>query len=53
MWGQVKRRVGKQLIKSKADLKARVIAALRSLQKLPNKIRGFFQARSCQYGAAE
>jgi transposase len=53
VWGQVKQRVGKQLIKSKDDLKARVIAALRSLQKMPEKIRGFFQAPSCQYAAAQ
>jgi transposase len=53
VWGQVKQRVGKQLIQSKADLKARVMAALRSLQKLPEKIRGFFQAPSCQYAACE
>ena len=52
VWSQVKQRVGKQLIKSKADLKARVIAALRSLQKMPEKIQGFFQAPSCQYAAA-
>lgn len=53
VWSQVKQRVGKQLIQSKADLKARVMAALRSLQKLPEKIRGFFQAPSCQYAACE
>jgi hypothetical protein len=50
--GQVKQRVGKQLVKSKADLKARVITALRSLQKSPQKIRGFFQTPSCQYACA-
>ena len=51
VWGQIKQCVGKQLIKSTADLKARVMAALCSLQKLPEKIRGFFQAPSCQYAA--
>jgi transposase len=51
VWGQVKQRVGKQPIRSKADLKARVMAALHSLQKLPGKIKGFFQAPSCQYAA--
>jgi transposase len=53
VWGQVKLRVGKQLVKSKADLKARVTAALRSLQKSPQKIRGFFQTPSCQYACAQ
>jgi transposase len=53
VWGQVKQRVGKQVIKTKDDLKARVTAALRSLQRLPQKIRGFFQAPSCQYATAE
>lgn len=49
--GQIKQRVGKQPIRSKADLKARVMAALRSLQQLPEKIKGFFRAPSCQYAA--
>jgi transposase len=53
VWGQVKQRVGKQPIKSKDDLKARVLAALRSLQRLPQNVRGFFEAPSCQYAAAE
>jgi transposase len=53
VWGQAKQRVGKQMIKSKAELKTRVIAALRSLQRLPQKIRDFFHAPSCQYAAAE
>jgi transposase len=39
--GQVKQRVGKQPIKSKTDLKDRAVAALRSLQKMPAKVRGF------------
>jgi hypothetical protein len=52
VWGQLKQRVGKQPFKSRTDLKDRVMAALRSLQKMPAKVRGFFQAQSCQYAAA-
>jgi transposase len=51
VWAQVKRRVGKQLVKSKGDLKERVISALRSLQKYPDKIRGFFRTPLCCYAA--
>lgn len=53
VWGQVKQRVGKQLVKTKTNLRERVISALRSLQKSPRKIRGFFKTPSCQYACAE
>ena len=53
VWGQVKQRVGKQRIKSKADLKTRGMSALRSLQKLPEKTKGFFRVPTCQYANAE
>ena len=48
VWAQVKPRVGKQMVKSKDELKQQVISALRSLQKLPEKIKGFFRTPSCQ-----
>ena len=51
VWSQVKQRVGKQWVDSKEQLKNRAISALRSLQKLPEKIKGFFRAPSCQYAA--
>lgn len=51
VWGQVKQRVGKQVVKSKDELKSRVISALRSLQKLPQKLRGFFRTPTCRYAA--
>ena len=51
VWANVKQRVGQQLIESAADLKARVISALRSLQRLPDKVKSFFQTPSCQYAA--
>ena len=51
VWSQVKRRVARELVQSKEDLKARVLSALRSLQRMPDKIRGFFLAPSCRYAA--
>ncbi|WP_025321625.1 IS630 family transposase [Deferrisoma camini] len=51
VWSQVKRRVARELMQSKEDLKARVLSALRSLQRMPDKIRGFFLAPSCRYAA--
>jgi transposase len=53
LWGQGKRRVGKQPIQTKADLKQRFIAALRSLQRSPSKIRGFIQIPSCRFALAQ
>ncbi|WP_459943342.1 transposase, partial [Deferrisoma palaeochoriense] len=51
VWSQVKRRVAREVVRSKKDLKARVLSALRSLQRMPDKIRGFFLAPSCRYAA--
>ena len=53
VWNHVKRhRVGRMPVAGPDDLKKRVISALRSLQKSPAKIRGFFQAPSVRYAAA-
>lgn len=49
VWSQVKRRVGKQPVNSKDELKSRVQSALRSLQRLPEKVKGFFRAPECHY----
>lgn len=49
----VKQRVAKQPARSKAQLKAKALAALRSLQRLAEKIRGFFCDPDCAYAAAE
>lgn len=44
VWGHVKNhRIGKKLIKGPVDLKRKVIASLRSLQRCPSKIIGFFK----------
>lgn len=53
VWNHVKRhRVGRTPVTGPDDLKRRVVSALRSLQKYPAKIRGFFQAPSVRYAAA-
>jgi transposase len=52
VWAHVKRQVAKQLIESKDDMKQRVIAALRRIQKLPELVKSFFRQPECQYAAA-
>jgi transposase len=49
VWGNVKARVAKRTVNSKEDLKAKVISALRRLQKLTGIIQGFFRHPHCQY----
>lgn len=50
VWNHVKNhRVGRKLIKGPDDLKAKVMASLRSLQKMPNKIVGFFREPKVRY----
>jgi len=49
VWGNVKARVAKRTVTSKEDLKAKVISALRRLQKLPTLIQGFFRHPHCRY----
>lgn len=52
VWNQVKQRIAKQPARSTAQLKAKALAALRSLQRLPETIRGFFCDPDCAYAAA-
>mgnify|MGYP002150090603 CR=1 FL=1 len=52
VWGHVKTRVGKTAVKTKDGLKKAVDRALRSLQKLPDVVAGFFKDPSCRYAAA-
>lgn len=50
VWKDLKSgKIGRQSIKSKDDFKTKVQSALRSLQKLPHKIRGFFLAPTTSY----
>jgi len=50
VWNNVKNdRVGRGVIMSKDDLKAKAIGALRRLQKLPGIVRGFFRDPKLSY----
>jgi len=51
VWAHVKRRVAKQFVQDKDEMKRLAIGALRRLQKLPAMIRSFFQQTECQYAA--
>jgi hypothetical protein len=42
-------RIGRAVIMSKDDLKAKAISALRRLQKLPDIVRGFFRDPTLSY----
>ena len=53
VWGHVKQKVGKAAVFSKDNLKHRVISALRSLQKMPEKVMSFFLHPSCRYAVCE
>lgn len=49
VWGHVKARVAKQIPASKDELKARIIGAFRHLQRMPDKVIGFFRHPTCAY----
>ena len=50
VWNNVKNdRIGRAVIMSKDDLKARAVSALRRLQKLPDLVRGFFHDPKLAY----
>ncbi|MCD6261997.1 MAG: transposase [Deltaproteobacteria bacterium] len=49
VWGHVKQKVGKAAVFSKNNLKHRLISALRSLHKIPEKVMSFFLHPSCRY----
>jgi transposase len=54
VWANVKARVAKPTVTSKDDLKAKLISALRRLQKLKSVVQGFFRHPHCRYiGDAE
>ena len=51
-WNEIKhRRIGRQPVKNKLDLKRRLDAALRALQAFPERVRSFFQLPDTQYAA--
>jgi transposase len=49
VWGYLKTRVAKQLPQNQDDLKTRVLAVLRRIQKLPRLVQSFFRHPDCQY----
>lgn len=52
VWNHLKNHgVGKRIVHSRDDLKASVIGHLRSLQAMPEKIRGFFRQPDVRYAA--
>lgn len=51
VWAHVKRRVSKQLVQSKDEMKRLALGALRTLQKLPTLVKSFFRQPECQYAA--
>lgn len=51
VWAHVKREISRRGISDKRQLKFLAVSALRRLQKLPGKIRTFFQQPECQYAA--
>ena len=54
VWNEIKhRRLGKQPIKTKADLKKKLDSALKSLQHKTERIRSFFKLPDTQYAAIQ
>ena len=52
VWNHVKNhRIGRKLIKGPDDLKAKVMSCLKSIQRMPNKIIGFFKEPQVRYAA--
>lgn len=45
----VKRKVSRQLVESKEDMKQLALGALRRIQKLPELVKSFFRQPECQY----
>ena len=54
VWNNLKNhRVGRKMITGPDDLKQKIISCLRSLQKMPHKIKGFFREKHVRYILAE
>jgi len=49
VWAHVKQRIGREAVQTKEELVSAANAALRSLQKLPDIVAGFFRAPTCAY----
>ena len=53
VWELVKQCIARQPVRTRRDLKRVALSALRSLQQMPGKIRGFFRDFCCCYAAAQ
>jgi len=52
VWNHLKSHgVGKRVVRSRDELKRMAIAHLRSLQRMPERVRGFFRQREVRYAA--
>ncbi len=49
VWAQIKGTVGRQVVHHRHELKQKVMAALRSLQRTPEKLKNIFHAPDCRY----
>ena len=49
VWAHVKRKISRQLVESKEDMKRLALGALRSIQKLPKLVKSFFRQPECRY----
>ena len=47
VWVHVKRRVSRQFVESKDDMKRLALGALRRIQKLPELVKSFFWHNEC------
>jgi len=51
VWAHVKGRIGRKLVENKMDLKKKLVAVMQSLQRMPEKVMGFFRNPTCRYAA--
>lgn len=51
-WAHVKRKVARATVQSREEMKEKIIAALRQLQRLPQVVASFFHAPTCRYAMA-
>lgn len=49
VWNSLKGNIGRSLIKDQSDLESKVIGFMRSLEKMPERVRAFFRERHVKY----
>lgn len=49
VWNSLKGNIGRSLIKDQSDLESKVVGFMRSLQKMPERVRAFFRERHVKY----